>query len=346
MCIEQESLQILHEREKLWGKWSFLMKKFIITVAICMLITSFSTIVGATSLSGSTDHVESSEIRIINANKRANNDVRLYANIPYQTVGKKELKLHLLIPEGNKNKRKPLIVFIKGSGWGKNKPQDSLMFIPQLAEFAKKGYVVASVEHRTSHEAKFPAQLQDVRAAVLFLKENAKKYQINPKLVGVWGTSSGGHLAALLGTSCHAPKLEGKRSDSTFNSCVQAVVDWYGPTDFLQMSKGTPSYYAEAPESAESLLIGGPILENKEKVRKANPITYITKESPPFLLMHGDRDKRVPFNQSELLYEALKKNDVEATLIKVKGGGHGPGFSNPEIIEIVQAFFDKYLNPK
>lgn len=320
------------------------MKKLITMVVVCILITSVSILVVAKPLIGSSNNSESTEIRTIRANKRSTNHVRLYANIPYKTIGNKKVKLHLLIPEGHKSKPKPLIIFVKGSGWGKNKPQDSFMFIPQLAEFAKKGYVVASVEHRTSHEAKFPAQIQDVNSAVLFLKNNAKEYQINPKLVGVWGTSSGGHLAALLGTGCHVLELRGEKSDSKYNSCVQAVVDWYGPTDFLQMSKATPSYYAEAPESAESLLIGTPILENKEKVRKANPITYVTKDSPPFLIMHGDEDKRVPFNQSELLYEALKKNGVDATLIKVKGGGHGSGFSNPEIFKIVQEFFDKHLN--
>ncbi len=313
---------------------------------VCILITSFSVLVVANSLSENSTQVEGNEIRTINANKRANRNVRLFANIPYKTIGNNKLKLHLLIPDAPKNKRKPLIIFIQGSAWGKNKPQDSLMFIPQLTEFAKRGYVVASVEHRTSHEAKFPAQIQDVNAAVLFLKENAKKYQINPNLVGVWGTSSGGHLAALLGTGCDVPELEGSMNELKYNSCVQAVVDWYGPTDFLQMSKGTPRYYAENPKSAESLLIGGPILENKEKVRKANPITYVTKKTPPFLLMHGDEDKRVPFNQSELLYEALKKNGVDATLIKVKGGGHGSGFSNPEIFKIVQDFFDKNLTLK
>jgi len=267
------------------------------------------------------------------------------ADIAYHKMGNKELKLHLLIPDDDKNESKPLIIFIKGSSWGKYKPQDTFEFIPQLVHFAKNGYVVASIEHRTSHEATFPAQIQDVKTAVLYLKEKAEEYQINPDLVGVWGTSSGAHLAALLGTSCHVPELEGTKTKltSNYNSCVQAVVDWYGPTDFLQMNKTSKEYNAEEPKSAESMLIGGPIQQNKDKVSKANPITYVTAKSPPFLIMHGDKDKRVPFNQSELLYEALKRKNVDATLYKVKGGGHGSGFSNPEIIDIVHAFFDKHL---
>ncbi|WP_404329007.1 prolyl oligopeptidase family serine peptidase [Mesobacillus maritimus] len=321
------------------------MKKSMKFSAFCVLIFSFSFLLIANPLASSSTKNESSEIRTIKPKKRANYNVRLQTDVSFYKLGNKELKLHLLIPDEHKSKPKPLIIFIKGSSWGKYKPQDSFAFIPQLVQFAKSGYVVASIEHRTSHEAKFPAQVQDVKAAVVFLKEKASEYQINPDLVGVWGTSSGAHLAALVGTSCHVSEFEGSKHTSNYNSCVQAVVDWYGPTDFLQMSKASKDYNAEDPESAESLLIGGPLLKNKDKVSKANPITYVSSETPPFLIMHGDRDKRVPFNQSQLLYEALKKENVDVTLYKVKGGGHGGGFSTPEIIDIVHAFFDKHLKP-
>jgi acetyl esterase/lipase len=313
--------------------------------AVFVLVISFYVLFFASPISSSSSDRDDSEIRTIKPRNRANYNVRLRADIPYNKIGNKELKLHLLIPDDHKSKPKPLIIFIKGSSWGKHNPQDSFAFIPQLVQFAKNGYVVASIEHRTSHEAKFPAQIQDVKAAVMYLKEKAADYQINPERVGVWGTSSGAHLAALLGTSCHVPKLEGAKRPSTYNSCVQAVVDWYGPTDFLQMNKASKDYNAEDPTSAESMLIGGPILENKDKVRIANPITYVTADTPPFLIMHGDKDKRVPFNQSEILFDALKKENVDVTLYKVKGGGHGSGFLTPEIIDLVQAFFDKHLKP-
>jgi acetyl esterase/lipase len=321
------------------------MKKYKMLITFCILVISFCVLFIANPLSSSSTDLDSEEIKTIKPRKRDNYSVRLKADIAYYKMEKKELVLHLLIPDNHKSKSKPLIIFIKGSSWGKYKPQDSFEFIPQLVRFAKSGYVVASIEHRTSHEATFPAQIQDVKTAVVFLKEQAEEYQINPDLVGVWGTSSGAHLAALLGTSCHVPELEGSKLTSNYNSCVQAVVDWYGPTDFLEISKASKEYDADDPESAESMLIGGPIQKNKEKVRKANPITYVTAETPPFLIMHGDRDKRVPFNQSELLYRALKKEGVDATLYKVKGGGHGSGFSTPETIDIVHAFFDKHLKP-
>ncbi|WP_246629062.1 prolyl oligopeptidase family serine peptidase [Mesobacillus maritimus] len=321
------------------------MKKYMTLTAFSVLVITFSVIFITNPLSSSSSNIGSAETRTIKPKKSAHFNVRLQANIPYYKYGDKELKLHLLIPDDHKSKRKPLIIFIKGSSWGKDRPQDTFAFIPQLVQLAKSGYVVASVEHRTSHEAKFPSQIQDIKAAVVFLKEKAPEYQINPELVGVWGTSSGAHLAALVGTSCHVPELEGSKRTSKVNSCVQAVVDWYGPTDFLQMSKAPIKYNAEDPESAESLLIGGPLQNNKEKVRKANPITYVSAETPPFLIMHGDKDKRVPFNQSELLYEALKKENVDVTFYKVKGGGHGSGFSTPELINLVQGFFDKHLKP-
>jgi acetyl esterase/lipase len=274
--------------------------------------------------------------------KNEENKVELLPNITYVKVENVSLKMHLLIPKKHDN-HLPLIIFIKGSAWGKNHPQNTYSYIPQLVPFAKHGYVVASIEHRTSHQAKFPAQLYDVKAAVRYLKSNAGKYHIDPKRVGVWGTSSGGHLAALLGTTGGLRLLEGKEGNLNQSSTVQAVVDWYGPTDFLQMSKFPSKVDFNAPDSPESMLIGGPLKENKQKVRLANPITYVTPDDPPFLIMHGDKDMQVPYNQSELLYEALKKSGVEADLYKIKGSGHGDGFSHHKILQIVQTFFDSHL---
>ncbi|SEM80898.1 alpha/beta hydrolase fold [Mesobacillus persicus] len=317
------------------------MIKYIMMIASLILALSFSAIVVADPISiGTNSANDNSEVKIIKTKQVSNQNVQLQTDITYKKIGDRDLKMHLLLPKNN-NRTLPVIIFIKGSSWGKYKPQDTLGFIPQLVRFAKKGYIVASIEHRTSHEAKFPAQIHDVKAAVRYLKEKSDDYHINPNRIGVWGTSSGGHLAALLGTSCTAPELEGLPNTSKQSSCVQAVVDWYGPTDFLRMRK--EGYNAEVAHSAESILIGGPILQNKEKVKTANPITYITKNAPPFLIMHGDKDKRVPFNQSELLYEALKKNGVDVTLYKVKGGGHGSGFGHPEIFKTVQEFFDRHL---
>ncbi len=128
------------------------------------------------------------------------------------------------------------------------------------------------------------------------------------------------------------------------SSRVQAVCDFFGPTDFAQMSSYWSTMDHDAPDSPESKLIGGPIQENPEKVQRANPITYVTKDDPPFLIVHGDRDPLVPHHQSELLYDALKKAGVETTFYTVRGGGHG-GFRDPEVDRLVATFFAQHLKP-
>jgi acetyl esterase/lipase len=150
-------------------------------------------------------------------------------------------------------------------------------------------------------------------------------------------------LAAVLGTSGQVKDFD-KGEHLEFSSRVQAVCDFFGPTDFLQMdAHALPDSRLkhDFPKSPEARLIGGPIQQNKEKVAKANPITYVTKENPPFLIMHGDKDPVVPFHQSQLLYDALKKAGVEVKLHTVKGAGHG--FGGREVHDMVDAFFDKHL---
>jgi acetyl esterase/lipase len=265
--------------------------------------------------------------------------IQLLNNIVFCEVEGLSLKLNLLMKRNpldillkkKTTAARPLIIYIQGSGWGWS-PLSTFANVPQLVDYAKNGYVVASIQYRVSDEAKFPAQIEDVKAAVRFLKDHAKKYSIDPNRIGVWGDSSGGHLAALLGTS------------SDEDSRVQAVVDWYGPTDLLQMSKYPSIIDHDAADSPESRLIGGPIQEYKELTEKANPINYISSNTPPFLIMHGDEDNIVPFNQSELLYEALKKAGNDVTFYKVQGGGHGTGFAQPHIHQIVMDFFNQHLN--
>jgi acetyl esterase/lipase len=261
-------------------------------------------------------------------------------NIEYTTIGDRSLKLNLLKPKYGKGPF-PLIVYIQGSGW---LPQNLYTAIPQLSDFAHKGYVVASVEYRASTEAKFPAQIQDVKAAIRFLRANAGTYKIDPDRVGVWGDSSGGHLASLVGTSEGVAEFD-TSDHSEQSSAVKAVVNFYGPTNFLDMNKFPSIVDHDAANSPESLLIGGPIHEHKDKVKAANPITYISNDKtlPPFLILHGDRDEIVPFNQSVLLYQALKAANQNVTFYKVKGAGHGVRFWTKDVLELVLKFFDAYL---
>lgn len=267
--------------------------------------------------------------------------VALRANVLYRHVGDRRLHLHLLIPNEAKGPL-PLICWIQGCAFGAFGPQDTFLRLPELVQFAKNGYVVASIEHRSSQEAVFPAQIEDIKAAVRFLKERAEDYFIDPNRVGAWGNSSGGYMAAFLGTSAHIPEFDCERADQSPNSSVHAVVDWYGPTDFLQMGKYASSIDHNASNSPESLFVGYPIQEHPELVQRANPITYITQDTPPFLIMHGDQDDYVPYNQSELLFEALQKKGLNPLMYRVVGAGHGSGFGEDQI-KIVQQFFDHLL---
>ena len=154
---------------------------------------------------------------------------------------------------------------------------------------AAKGYAVASINYRLSQHAVFPAQIEDCKAAIRWLRANAAKYHLDPDHIGVWGASAGGHLVALLGTTGSVKELEGKGGNLDQSSRVQCVVDWFGPTDLATMGGSH-----DKPGSPESRLIGGPVQENKEKARKASPLTYVSKDSAPFLIMHGDQDNTVP----------------------------------------------------
>lgn len=183
------------------------------------------------------------------------------------------------------------------------------------------------MEYRHSLEAKFPAQIQDAKTAIRYLKANHEKYKVDIERVAVWGDSSGGLLASMVGISEGVKEFETDfYQDQT--SEVKAVVNFYGASDMLQMSKYPSNTDHDAPESPASTLIGAPIQENKEKARLTNPIIYISKDKmlPPFLIMHGDKDDTVPFNQSVLIYEALKETQHDVTFYKVKGAGHGRGF--------------------
>jgi acetyl esterase/lipase/TolA-binding protein len=274
--------------------------------------------------------------------------VELLADIEYGMGGNRPLKMHILRPKELPKEPLPVIVFIHGGGWTEGHRNRG---IAPLVHFAERGYLCAAVEYRLSNEAKFPAQIEDVKLAVRFLRAKAKEYGLDPERIGVWGQSAGGHLAALLGTSGNVKDLEGKGGWQTFSSRVNAVVDWNGPTDFLEPQELERLMKQKQAEGAKDIaverLLGGPVSENKEKAVRANPVTYVTRDDPPFLIMHGDEDQAVNLSQSRLLYEALKKAGVEVTFEVIKGAGHFgvdgiSGLQKP-FAEMMDAFFDKHL---
>jgi len=260
--------------------------------------------------------------------------VKVLKDLEYGRVANRAMRLDLYLPEQGL-KPIPLIIWIHGGAWlGGSKDDPS----PAL-EFTARGFAVAQVGYRKSQEAVFPAQIHDCKAAVRWLRANAQKYGLDPEKFVAWGASAGGHLAALLGTSGGVEELEGKVNELKESSRVQAVVDWFGPTDLLHLGDAPSRIAHNAPDSPGSKLIGGPLLENRDKAAKASPITYVAQGAPPFLIMHGDRDRSVPFSQSELLYAALKKAGVDATFVPVKGAGHG--FGGPDAIKPVEDFLKR-----
>lgn len=259
---------------------------------------------------------------------------RVHRDLHYVDDGHARQRLDLYLPETAETPR-PLIVWVHGGAWRAGSKASTGPCLPLVS----KGYAVASIDYRLSQDALFPAQIEDCKAAIRWLRAHAADYNIDPDRIGVAGSSAGGHLVALLGTSGDVRDLEGDGGHARQSSRVQAVLDWFGPTDLTKMGG-----WHDRPDSPEAQLLGGPVQQNTQKAARANPITYVSKDDPPFLIMHGDKDPTVPYNQSELLAEALEDAGVEVTLHTVTGAGHGGReFFNDANRRRIEDFFDKHL---
>jgi len=264
-------------------------------------------------------------------------DIDIYTDIVFSTVDDHELLLDIAVPR-YMNSPVPAIVDIPGGAWRKieKKTQDAVFY-------ARNGFVGISITHRTSDVAVFPAAVHDCKTAIRWVRKNAQKYNIDPERIGVTGVSSGGHLATLLGTSGDDEYLEGNGEYQEFSSKVQAVVDHFGPIDFLLDHK------ADTVESAPSLFIGGPLLQNKNKVRYANPITYIDSTDPPIWIGHGEQDGMVKINQSEILFDALISAEVPVEFVRVENADHmyfrykWDEETNPTVDELLQKTIDWFI---
>jgi acetyl esterase/lipase len=248
-------------------------------------------------------------------------------------------KLDLYVPKADRPL--PLVVWIHGGGWEKGSKAGGGPSMDLLA----KGYAVASINYRLSQQAVFPAQIEDCKAAIRYLRSVAKDYNLDADHIGVWGASAGGHLVALLGTTDEQAFPTGPETKQ-FSSAVQAVCDWFGPADFLHWGKYDLSNPGDGRPNAVTRLLGGLVVDKQELARKASPVTHASKSSAPFFIAHGDLDSVVPLQQSEALNDALKKAGVETKLVVIKGAGHGgPGFAARDLFEQEEAFFAKHLRP-
>ena len=264
-------------------------------------------------------------------------------DIVYAKNGEREMLLDVYRPKSEKPL--PLVIWFYGGAWDWGNKDRSQPLIPMLSG----GYAIAGVTHTKSKEEIFPAVINDCRAAVSFLRLNAKRFNLDPKRFGAAGESSGGHLTALLATTSDTKEFQKHPVTQKASSAIQAASPWCGPTDFLKLNDVKASQDYSNPRSAPSRLVGKPIKQAPEKCKRANPITYVTKDDPPCFIVHGDRDFVVPLNQSELLHAALEKAGVPSTLHVVNGGEHG--FSkltpaNDEIVKKVMEFFDRQFKPE
>ena len=266
---------------------------------------------------------------------------KVMQGISYAGTNNARQTLDLALPvKRTSDKPLPVIAFIHGGGWRGGSKDGGLN---RIRSFLKSGnYVGVSIGYRLSNEAKWPAQIHDCKAAIRWVKANAVEHGLDGSKIAVHGTSAGGHLVAMLGTSAGVKAMDGSTGAYTSQSTkVACVVDYFGPTNFLRMNDFESRIDHDAKDSPEGLLIGGPIQDNKKKTITADPISYVTKDDSPFLIVHGTKDMAVPYNQSVILNAALNKVDVPTALLTVVDGGHGVG--GGELNKRLQIFFDHHL---
>ena len=271
-------------------------------------------------------------------------NVMVLKDLEYARYGERSMKLDLYVPEKGDGPF-PMIVWVHGGGWlGGDKSDCPLLNLG----YCQRGYATASVSYRFSSESPFPAQLEDVKGAIRWIRANAKEYNIDPNRIGVIGASAGGHLVSLLGVTGKTRQFDvGEHLDQS--SEVQAVCNIFGPTDFLNYFQ----YLEEGTDLTNSLhgmvdsLLGGPLAEKMELARQASPITYADENASIFLHAHGTADLLVPFQQAEFLHDKLRQHGVSSRLILIPGAGHGDaGFFSEQLFKEIALFFDEHLPGK
>lgn len=271
---------------------------------------------------------------------RAEVETIVTPNVEFARVDDKPLFLDLHMPKGVANP--PLVVFMHGGSWRAGQRTN-----PAMKWIVSKGFALASIDYRLSQQAVFPAQIFDCKGAVRWLRANASKYGYDARRIAISGASAGGHLAVLLGTSGDEKELEGEvGGHPEASSRVQAIVDFYGPTDFILRAKEQPEF-TDKPTGQVFQLLGHGVKEREDRAKLASGAWHVTADDPPLLAIHGTKDARVRPNQTQRIHDAYQALGLESSVHLVEGAGHGgKGFDTAEVQAVVTAFLEKHLKSK
>lgn len=256
--------------------------------------------------------------------------------VEYSNVGAK-MEMDIVRP-ANTTTPAPAVLLVHGGGFRAGNRQSYAALAQKLAA---RGYVAATASYRLAPRHQFPAAVEDVKAAVRFLRANATKYGIDPEHIGAWGGSAGGHLVLMLGLTADVAEFEGSGPNREFSSKVQAVINYYGPTDFTQS-------YSKSVDAAQvlPLWLGGHLDQNRKIHQKASPLNWVTPNAAPILSLHGTKDTYVAYEHSVMLTERLLAAGAEAELETISGAGHGFKGADADKAEALSfAFLDRYLKP-
>lgn len=268
--------------------------------------------------------------------------VELRLDLPYAGNDNAKQKVDLYLPKKrNSDKPLPVVALIHGGGWVNG---DRIGYAAAGIQFARTGdFAAVGVGYRLTKEARWPAQIYDCKAAIRWIRAHAKEFNLDSDHIAVMGSSAGGHLSSLLGTSGDVKELEGNLGPHTaFSSRVQCVANLCGPEDFTQALMFDQEHQPLFKDDAVSGLLGGSAGEKQAEAVAASPVTYVSRDDPPFITFHGTQDQRVAYLHAEVIHSALQKSGVPSILIPITGGGHG-SVGHPEVMLRSRQFIAKTL---
>jgi pectinesterase len=273
--------------------------------------------------------------------------VEVKSDIPYAKYGDRELLLDLYLPQVQTDKKLPVVVIIHGGGWLHGSKTDLGESPTQAVTLVEAGFIVASIDHRMSNEAIFPAAVKDCRAAIQWIKDHSESYGIDKEAIGVFGISSGGHLSLMMGTSHKSTLFESEGTESKTSSQVHAVVAIVPNTDFISLFNWKRENGQEAGLATKFL--GASSLTDLTNAREASPLTYVDKDTAPTLIINTAADEVVDFEQGVLFVERCRNMRVPARLFTYSDAPHAFAGWNTwydETMEMTISYFQEMLIPK